>query len=156
MEFSNNETMSSRRKARIVALQILYEMDSTGHPHSEIMERALHDKDMDRRGLEFTKILVDGVIQELEDLDKRIEQFATIWPVDQLSIVDRNILRIALYEIFWDTEVPSKVAINEAVELAKKFGSQNSFKFINELSNSLRDDAGNSIKFYFKEHGWTI
>lgn len=141
MEFSNNETMSSRRKARIVALQILYEMDSTGHPHSEIMERALHDKDMDRRGLEFTKILVDGVIQELEDLDKRIEQFATIWPVDQLSIVDRNILRIAIFEVVVYNRTPIKAAVNEAIELAKGFGSESSPKFVNGVLGSILGKA---------------
>ena len=137
MELSDNETMSSSRKARIVALQVLYEMDSTGHPHSEIMERALHGRDMDRRSLDFTKILIDGVIQQLSNIDKRIEKFATIWPVDQLSIVDRNILRIAIFEVVVYNRTPIKAAVNEAIELAKGFGAESSPKFVNGVLGSI-------------------
>ena len=137
MERRNNQTMGSRRKARILALQVLYEMDSSRHPYPEIMERALSKNSIDIRGGEFTKTLVDGVIQKLPEIDKRIEKFATVWPVDQLSIIDRNILRIAIFEVVVYNRTPIKAAVNEAVELAKGFGGESSPQFINGVLGSI-------------------
>ena len=81
--------------------------------------------------------LVNGVIQNKEQLDQNIRDFAPAWPLDQISIVDRNILRLAIFEILHDNKIPVKVAINEAVELAKTFGSNNSSRFINGVLGSV-------------------
>jgi N utilization substance protein B len=91
----------------------------------------------------FARDLVNGVIQGREKLDQNIRDFAPAWPLEQISIVDRNILRIAIFEILHETKIPVKVAINEAVELAKTFGSNNSSKFVNGVLGSVSNLVAN-------------
>jgi len=129
--------VGTRRKARAVALQILYEVDASGHGVDTVIERLLAGGGLGEENNAFIRSLIKGVIEKKTVIDQKIGSFAPSWPVEQLSIIDRNILRLAIYEILLDNKVPVKVAINEAVELAKIFGSDNSSKFINGVLSAV-------------------
>jgi len=129
--------MGIRRKARIIALQALFEVDCVGHDAEESCERLLTEAALSEEGAAFVRELVRGVLTNREKIDSIIQKHAPAWPVAQLAIIDRNILRIAVFEIVLNNSVPVKVAINEAVELAKMFGSDNSSKFINGVLGSV-------------------
>ena len=126
-----------RRKARALALQALYEVDSVGHETEAVVSRLLARGGLSEENAAFTRELVGGVIQNREEIDYNIQSFAPAWPIEQIPVVDRNILRLAIFEILLDNKVPLKVAINEAVELAKMFGSDNSSKFVNGVLGSV-------------------
>ncbi len=126
-----------RRRARMLALQALYEVDSAGHRVEETLTRLLDGERLSEENVAFVRQLVNGVIQNKEKIDHNIQSFAPAWPIEQIPAVDRNILRLAIFEILLDNRVPVKVAINEAVELAKTFGSDNSSKFINGVLGSV-------------------
>jgi len=126
-----------RRKARALALQALYEIDSVGHKMERVITHLLAEAELSEENNLFIRELVRGVIQNKEKIDRSIQNFAPAWPIEQISVVDRNILRLAIYEILLDNKVPIKVAINEAVELAKAFGSDNSPKFVNGVLGSV-------------------
>ena len=129
--------VGARRKARGLALQALYEVDSTGHGVEEVVTHFLAEERMSEENANFTRELVSGVIQNKQKIDENIQNFAPAWPIEQIPMVDRNILRLAIFEILLDNTVPVKVVINEAVELAKTFGSDNSSKFINGVLGSV-------------------
>ena len=129
---------SNRHLGRIVALQTLYEYEfrvesaDASADVDEILVRNLGRYDSAIDDKKFVETLVKGVIADQSDLDAKIQPIAPEWPISQIARIDRNILRIGLYELLYQAEViPPKVAINEAVELAKAFGSDNSSKFIN-------------------------
>jgi len=126
-----------RRKARILALQTLYEVDSAGHRAEEVLDRLLAEEELPEENASFAHDLVTGVIQNKEKIDQNIKNFAPAWPIEQISVVDRNILRLAIFEILIDNKVPVKVAINEAIELAKTFGADNSSRFVNGVLGSV-------------------
>ena len=126
-----------RRKARGLALQALYEIDSTGHSAEGVMERLLTGERLSKENSGFVHDLVTGVIQNKEKIDRSIKDFAQAWPLEQMPAIDRNILRLAIFEILIDNKVPIKVAINEAVELAKIFGADSSSKFVNGVLGSV-------------------
>lgn len=113
------------------ALQALYELDTTRHGVGDVILHRLEDSTLQESGAEFLRQLVSGVLLHRDELDALIQKFAPAWPVAQIAIVDRNVLRIALFELSGATDTPPKVAINEAVDLAKLFGSDNSSRFIN-------------------------
>ena len=123
-----------------MALQVLYEMDITRHTLEESFECTCKRLRHPKSALEFAHALVFGIHQHGEELNSLIRIHAPAWPIDQLSIIDRNILRIALFEIFFSSETPFKVAINEAIELAKTFGGENSPRFINGVLGSAITD----------------
>ena len=127
----------ARRRARVIALKALYEVDSVGHDRDETLTRLLADERLSEENAAFARELVSGVIQNKEKIDLNIQNFAPAWPIEQIPVVDRNILRLAIFEILLDNKVPVKVAINEAVELAKTFGSDNSSKFVNGVLGSV-------------------
>ena len=129
--------VGARRKARALALQALYEIDSVGHSPEEVVTRLLADNQLSEDNNSFIRQLVGGVIQNKDQLDGNIRRFAPAWPIEQIPAVDRNILRLAIFEILIDNNVPVKVAINEAVELAKTFGSDNTSKFVNGVLGSV-------------------
>ena len=129
--------MGVRRKARAIALQTLYEVNSVGHEVEKVLPRLLAESGLSGENAAFARGLVSGVLQNKEKIDQHIKNFAPVWPVEQIPIVDRNILRLAIFEILLDNKVPAKVAINEAVELAKTFGSDNSPKFVNGVLGSI-------------------
>ncbi len=133
----------ARHKAREVALQVLYEIDSVGHSSDEAMDRILSRIEVSEDVAGFARELVNGVIQNRAQLDQNIRDFAPAWPLEQISIVDRNILRIAIFEILLDNKIPIKGAINAAVELAKTFGSNNSSRFVNGVLGSVSNLISN-------------
>jgi transcription antitermination protein NusB len=120
-----------RRQARAIALQTLFEVDSVAHNAKQVLERLAEEETLAAEGIAFAQTLVLGVIEHTERLDAAIAKHAPEWPVDQLAIIDRNILRLALFELQYVEDVPVKVAVNEAVELAKLFGSDTAPRFVN-------------------------
>ncbi len=126
-----------RRKARIVALKALFEVDSVSHSPDHILERLWEEFPLPDDAAEFARQLVHGVIENRKCLDETIRKNAPAWPLEQVAAVDRNILRLAIYEIVIDNRVPMRAAINEAIELAKEFGGEASPKFINGVLGSV-------------------
>ena len=120
-----------RRKARIAALKTLFEVDSVDHSPDHILERQLEEHSLPDNSAEYARHLVHGVIENYERLDEVIRKNAPAWPLEQVAAVDRNILRLAIYEIVIDNRVPMRAAINEAIELAKEFGGEASPKLVN-------------------------
>ena len=133
--------MGVRRRARTIALQALFEVDSVAHDVEETLGRLLAEASLPEEGASFTRELVSGVLTNKERIDNMIQTYAPAWPVAQLATIDRNILRLAIFEILLDNKVPVKAAINEAVELAKTFGSDNSPKFINGVLGTVSAQA---------------
>ena len=131
-----------RHKARSIALQALYEVDAVARKPEAVTERLLAEAGLTEENSEFVRVLVNGTIKNREAIDRSIRKHAPAWPVDQIAIIDRNILRLAIYEILFDNKVPVKVAVNEAVELAKAFGSDKSSKFVNGVLGAISALAG--------------
>jgi N utilization substance protein B len=129
--------MRIRHQARIAALQALFEADCARHNPTMVIARRLQDAPLPEAGAEFARDLVVGVSEHQQHLDMLVGRYAPEWPVDQIAIIDRNILRMAIYEILMRHDTPVKVAINEAVELAKEFGSDSSGRFVNGVLGSL-------------------
>jgi N utilization substance protein B len=127
----------TRRKAREIALQALYEIDMTRHNAEEVIKRVSSNNKLEEENKTFIRELVEGVIQNKGEIDKRITEYAPFWPVEQISVIDRNILRLAIFEILLDNKVPVRASINEAVELAKNYGSESSSRFINGVLGSI-------------------
>lgn len=128
---------SIRRKARIIAMQALYEADCVGHDLIDATTRLAIDQPLPEDAVTFAHELVTGVFENKQEIDAQIQKFAPSFPVEQLSFIDRSILRLAIFEIIYDKRVPIKVTINEAVELAKTFGTSNSAKFVNGVLGSV-------------------
>ena len=137
--------MKSRTKARSIALQVLYEYDVTGHKPGVILEQRLEDEDLDLKNAEFSRQIIFGIIPNIHKLDDVIAIHAPEWPMDQVAIIDRNILRIALWEFAILDVTPLKVAINEAVELSKVFGSDSTPRFVNGVLGRLANKE-NDVK----------
>lgn len=133
--------MKTRRRARRVTLETLYEFDIANHPAGEVLNRRLQDQPIENSGVVFASQLVAGVIENLEHIDSLISRYAPEWPLDQMAVIDRNILRIAIFEFLVSGETPVKVAINEAVELAKTYGSDSAPRFINGVLGTLAEQA---------------
>jgi N utilization substance protein B len=127
-----------RRRARGIALQVLYEVDTAGHPAEEVIAHHLErNPNLSENSIEFVRRLVFGTHQAAPQIDDWIAECAPEWPVEELAVLDRNILRIALWEFVVADETPLKIAINEAVELAKRFGSDSAPRFINGVLGTL-------------------
>ena len=129
--------MKSRTRARGIALQALYEIDLAGHLPGVVLEERIQENELDPDLAEFARQIVVGVAPLFETLDHFIAEHAPEWPLDQVATIDRNILRIALWEFTVYGETPIKVAINEAVELSKTFGSDSTPRFVNGVLGSL-------------------
>ncbi|MCZ7575261.1 MAG: transcription antitermination factor NusB [Ardenticatenaceae bacterium] len=130
-ELDNAGRVKARRLARAIALQTLYEIDVAEHDPTEVIEYHIAQSDLPPEGAEFARGLVRGVLAHQDEIDRYVHLIAPEWPLTQMAPVDRNILRIAIYELNYFKETPLKVAINEAVELAKRFGSDSSRRFVN-------------------------
>jgi transcription antitermination protein NusB len=133
----------TRRKAREIALQALYEADTVAHNPEESLKLLLETAEVTAETALFAGELVKGVMKNKEAIDQNIRDFAPAWPLNQMPAIDRNILRLAIFEILLDNKMPVKVAINEAVELAKTFGSDHSSRFINGVLGSISALATN-------------
>lgn len=132
----------TRHKARMLALQALYEVDSVARRPESAIERLLAEANLSQEVSEFSRELVNGAVKNKAEIDRNIVKYAPVYPVEQLAIIDRNILRLAIFEILFDNKVPVKVVVNEAVELAKTYGSGSSAKFINGVLGSVSAVAG--------------
>jgi len=128
---------SYRHKARTIALQALYEVDSSARPADTVVERMLATAGLSEETAAFVRELVSGTVVNMDKIDGSIHVYAPAWPLEQIAMIDRNILRLAIYEILFDNKVPVKVAVSEAVELAKTFGSDSSPKFVNGVLGSV-------------------
>lgn len=131
-----------RRQARIAALQALYELDCTKHKVEETSARLRARETLAQEALSFSEELVKGVLQHKSELDALIKKFAPAFPPEQMASIDRNILRLAIFEILFNDKTPFKVAINEAIELAKEFGSDASPRLINGVLGSITTERG--------------
>lgn len=126
-----------RRQARIIALQTLYEYDIANHAPTEVLQRHAEERNLHSRVSEYASELLVGVCNHLAEIDAHIQSAAREWPLQQMARIDKNILRLAIYEILFNNTVPAKAAINEAVELAKIFGSDTSSRFINGVLGTI-------------------
>lgn len=134
--------MRPRHQARVRALQALYEADLVGHPPEAALEALLEQEEegepLPTETVEYARHLIGGVVRNREAIDRLITQAAPTWPLRQMPTIDKSILRLAIFELLFDNgAVPTKVAINEAVELAKEFGSENSSKFVNGVLGTI-------------------
>lgn len=149
--------MSNRHLARSIAMQTLYEWDfnnQDGNPvKSGIVARDLSEFATGMEDNGFTQNLVEGVLKYQPEIDALIVKYAPEWPLNQITLVDRNILRLGVYELKFVEDIPSKVAINEAIELAKGFGGNSSGKFVNGVLGAIYRDmaANNQLKKADKE-----
>ena len=139
--------MANRHLSRSIAIQSLYEWDFHGRDNKKLEEIISHNIKEFGPGLEdnnFIWQLINGVIEHLPKIDKIIVKSAPEWPIEQITIIDRNVLRLGLYELLFGDykEVPPKVAINEAIELAKTFGGESSGKFINGVLGTIYREIG--------------
>jgi N utilization substance protein B len=131
--------MKARTRARGLALQVLYEVDMVDHNPVEVMQARLEESPLPDELAEFVRQIVFGVLPLRMHLDDLIARYAPEWPFDQIAAIDRNILRIAVWEFAGSDTTPLKVAINEAVELAKQYGSDSAPRFINGVLGSLAE-----------------
>jgi transcription antitermination protein NusB len=129
--------MKPRTRARCLALQALYEIDITNHPPGQVLEDRMLDMPIEQTLYDFSREIVLGVIPLKIQIDSLIAKYAPEWPLDQVAVIDRNILRIAIWEISVTKNTPLKVAINEAIELAKMYGSDSTPRFVNGVLGSL-------------------
>ncbi len=135
--------MANRHLGRTVVMQTLYEWDFHGRKTQDLSRMLEHNLKEFAPGLEdeeFAKLLLEGVLKNVDEADALITTYAPEWPLDQITIVDRNVLRIGAYELKFDETIPSKVAINEAIELAKGFGGESSGKFVNGVLGAIYKD----------------
>lgn len=138
--------MKSRTKARSIALQVLYEVDISGHQPGLVLTERFQRLKMDETLTQFISEIVSGVVEYKSILDEFIADFAPDWPLDQVALIDRNLLRIALWEVAVYSKTPVKVVVNEAVELAKLYGSEGSPRFINGVLGGVIDNL-EEVKF---------
>jgi len=131
--------MGSRRRSRELAMQALFYMDNCHDNSEEVLKRFCVNFNPTEDILSFFYRLVRGVVSEGNEIDSIIEKFSSNWKISRMSCVDRNIMRIAVYELLWCGDIPSKVSINEAIDIGKKYGTEESGPFINGILDSIRD-----------------
>jgi len=141
--------MSNRHLARTIALQTLYQWDFNNKAAGKLLSILKDNQgefapEFDDKG--FSESLISGVEKNLKAIDRDIVDHAPEWPLDQITIVDRNVLRIGIYEMKFDNDIPAKVAINEAIELAKTFGGESSGKFVNGVLGTIYKELGEEEK----------
>ena len=136
-EILTNRLKRNRSKSRSLALQTLFEIDLTKHDIDDVLGHLMVESDLDKNHLDFTRDIVYGVIDKQKQIDSLISQCATERDVDDLSSLDRCILRMGILELMNFPDTPPKVVVNEAVELAQIYGSDNSYKFVNGVLGSV-------------------
>ncbi len=135
--------MSNRHLARTVVMQTLYEWDFNNQKAEKLQQLLERNQKEFAPGLEdndFSRQLLEGVVKNIQEIDGYIQKYAPEWPLEQITIVDRNILRIGIYELKFDSTIPPRVAINEAIEVAKSFGGESSGKFVNGVLGAIYKD----------------
>lgn len=132
--------LKERTFLRGIALQSLYEYDLTGHDITSIIRSRFESIELDDDAKKFVIELITGVLNHKNEIDGMITKYAPEWPLDQIAVIDRNIIRIAAYEFAVSGNTPDKVAINESIELAKTFGGETAPKFVNGVLGSIADN----------------
>jgi N utilization substance protein B len=129
----------------MIALQVLYECDTTQHRAEEVLARQADERRLSEQVTAFASELVQGVLSHLPEIDQKLEQAASPeWSLQQMAKIDKNILRLAIFEILYNNTVPARGAINEAVVLAKTFGSENSARFVNGVLGAVMEPGQDS------------
>lgn len=137
--------MRVRSQAREYSLQTLYQIEVAGISSSEALNDFFEGKDLPETLYEFTCFLIEGILANTSELDSFIKKYARNWDVERMAVIDKNILRMAIFELLYVEDIPPKVSINEAVELAKRFGDVDSAKFVNGILDSIfRNEKGPS------------
>ena len=129
--------LTGRTRARAVAMQALYELDSTTHPLEEVVRRRLEADKTPETSAHYASFLIQGVMSDRGEIDAQLQAAAPAWPLDQMARVDKSILRIAIFEMLRERDLSPKIVINEAVELAKRFGHDSSPKFVNGVLGTI-------------------
>lgn len=129
--------MSSRRKARELVLKVLYQKDSTGSNWKETFDYLSDEMGIDEEGRDFAKELIEGTLKNLKLINSKISKFSKHWQLPRISVVDRNILRLACYEMLFQNKIPHAVSIDEAIELGKKYSTEESKSFINGVLDGI-------------------
>ncbi len=135
--------MRRRTQARIFALQVLYQIDITGDKCSDSLANfwLSMDEAQDAQVKEFTDELVKGTVENLKAIDEKIADYATNWQIKRMAVIDRNILRLSCYELLFRKDIPPKVSINEAVDLAKKYSGPEAGKFVNGILDKIKPES---------------
>ena len=129
--------MRLRSKAREVALHLLYQIEITKGDYAQAFESYLEHHPQRQEVIDFSKILLEGTAKNINTIDELIKKYVKNWEIDRMAIIDRNILRLACYELYFVDEIPPKVSINEAIELAKRFGDVDSPRFVNGILDKI-------------------
>lgn len=131
--------MGSRHLARVITLQILYQWDFNGQQTDlkRLIEQSVDYYSPSPENKKFVQLLIDGIIKNIKIINQYIEDYAPEWPLEQMTLIDRNILRLGIFELIISQQTPPKVIINEAIELAKSFGNYSAGKFINGVLGSI-------------------
>lgn len=129
--------MGGRRLSREMALKVLFQIDLVSTNIEETLKYTFENVKLSVEVKEFTLLLVKGVMSNLSEIDKAINSYTKNWSLERITNIDRNILRMAIYEILYLKNIPKSVSINEAVELAKKYGTKSSFSFVNGVLGKI-------------------
>jgi N utilization substance protein B len=136
-----------RRRGRVLALEVLYELElAPGHEPEAALATRGEDREAPPEAIDFARELIAGVGEHRAAIDDRIRRVAPAWPLDQMPRIDVSILRLAIFEILFDNRTPLKAAINEAVELAKEYGGENSPRFVNGVLGAIVGDSASSAR----------
>ena len=138
--------MKKRTRARELALQALYQLDLRGEDFLSEAREFLRDQEPDKTAREFAMTLIQGTAENAGQIDGVIRDVAQNWDIERMAVIDRNVLRMATYELLHCTDIPPKVAINEAIELGKRYSTQNSGGFINGVLDRIKDATGKGKK----------
>jgi transcription antitermination protein NusB len=133
--------LGKRRRSRELALQVLYQRDITGQDAAKTLILFQEHFSPDQERDEFAERIVLGVLTQREEIDRLIEQYSDNWRLDRMTVIDRNLLRLATFELLYCDEIPPKVTLNEAIDLGKKFGSEESSAFINGILDRIQKEA---------------
>jgi len=133
--------MKKRTRARELALQFLYQLDLRGRDILPEAKTFFRHEEKDKTAREFAAELVQGVVQHQDEIDQEIREVAMNWDISRMAVIDRNVLRMATFELLHQPDIPPKVSINEAIELGKRYSTQNSGAFINGILDKIKDRA---------------
>ncbi len=133
--------MASRRKAREAALQVLYFIETSGTSGAEALDLFFKHFNASEDNRDFCEDVVTGVERHRKEIDELITKYSENWKLSRMDVVDRNILRLAVYELIYRDDIPAKVTLNEAVEMGKKYGSENSGAFINGILDRINREC---------------
>ena len=136
--------MKKRTRSRELALQFLYQIDLLGPEKIDDLTDFLREEGGDKETTGYARVLIEGTVDATPELDAEIQAVAQNWQIERMAVIDRNVLRLAAFELLHCTEVPPKVAINEGIELGKRFSTQNSGAFINGILDKIKTRASST------------